>query len=121
MTILKHAATALYGLGSERGRGSDDRRSRNRRQIIILPGVGFPGSSDYNLCNASRCLRLSDGRVVHRTQILRLRPILTTMDGCSKYVRVDTYWLGKPLRNVFNHVHSLNLQGERKLSGIVLI
>lgn len=24
---------------------------------------------------------------------------------------VDTYWLGKPLRNVFNHKHSLNLQG----------
>ena len=124
ITILKDAAaTAMYG-------------SRAANGVVIIttvtpkPGkinidynftgtLEFPDLTDYNLMNAREKLetevaaglfkadpKSDDYGDVQRTLTQRYKAKLNNV------VRgVDTYWLSKPLRTVFNQKHSLYLDG----------
>ena len=124
ITILKDAAaTAMYG-------------SRAANGVVVIttiapkPGkinvsysmtgtLSIPDLSDYNLMNAKEKLETeaaahvfeadpkdpqyaSDQATLDREYQNKLNNII---EG------VDTYWLSKPLRTVFNHKHSIFLEG----------
>lgn len=122
ITILKDAAaTAIYG-------------SRAANGVVIIttvtpePGkinvdysftgtLEYPDLTDYNLMNAREKLE---------TEVAAGLFTASPEDGASEQSRldemynlklnnvvrgVDTYWLSKPLRTVFNHKHSLYLDG----------
>lgn len=124
ITILKDAAaTAMYG-------------SRAANGVVIIttvtpkPGkininynftgtLEFPDLTDYNLMNAREKLEtevaaglfkadpksesyVSDQNKLDETYNKKLNNVVRG---------VDTYWMSKPLRTVFNHKHSLYLDG----------
>ena len=118
-TILKDAAaTAMYGSRAANGVVVVTTIAPKPGEIRITynftGGVELPDLSDYNLCNAAEKL-----------EIERLAGVYVEEDPTMQIVReieynkklqyvlkgVDTYWLAKPLRNAFNHTHSINVQG----------
>lgn len=119
MTILKDAAaTAMYG-------------SRAANGVVVIttvpptPGkvhatytmtgtLNMPDLSDYNLMNARQKLQtevLADVFIddAPYNQILREKEYNAKLSNIRE--GVNTYWLSKPLRTVFNHKHSLFLEG----------
>ncbi|MFR7877294.1 MAG: SusC/RagA family TonB-linked outer membrane protein, partial [Butyricimonas paravirosa] len=67
---------------------------------------------DYNLCNASEMLEVERRAGLYTDPNSQATADIDYNGRMQQILRgVDTYWLGKPLRNVFNHKHSLNLQG----------
>ncbi len=121
MTILKDAAaTAMYGSRAANGvvvvTTVAPKPGELRVMYNFTGGAEFPDLSDYNLCNAWEML-----------EVERLAGLFTAEDGdpgvqanldykynqllneVARGVRTD--WLAQPLRNVFNHSHSLNISG----------
>ena len=122
ITILKDAAaTAIYG-------------SRAANGVVVIttvtlkPGklnvsynftgsVTAPDLSDYNLLNAAEKLELE--RKVGFYDIANGDGYVTDYELQKEYYNklanikegVDTYWMAKPLRTVFNHNHSLYIDG----------
>ena len=76
--------------------------------------VVFPDLSDYNLLNAQEKLDLEELAGCYKDKNGD-----TTFEGEEEYYDklaniksgVDTYWLSKPLETVFNHKHSLFVEG----------
>lgn len=119
MTILKDAAaTAMYGSQAANGvvvvTTVAPKPGEMRITYNLSGGADFPDLSDYNLCNAKEMLEVETlaGQYIgdelnsqawcDEQYHLRLNNILRG---------IDTDWMSKPLRNVFNHTHSLNIQG----------
>lgn len=122
ITILKDAAaTAMYG-------------SRAANGVVIIttvtPKAGkvnidynftgtleYPDLTDYNMMNAREKLETEVAAGMYTakpeagaSEQNRLDQIYN--NKLNNVVRgVDTYWLSKPLRTVFNHKHSLYLDG----------
>lgn len=119
ITILKDAAaTALYG-------------SRAANGVVVIttvapkPGklnvaysmtgeVSMPDLSDYNLLNAEEKLE-----VERLAKVYEADDDMDQYQLMNEYYRklfnvqrgVNTYWLSKPLHTVFNHKHSLYVDG----------
>lgn len=119
ITILKDAAaTAMYGSQAANGVVVVTTVAPKPGEMQITynfsGGADFPDLSDYNLCNAAEML-----------EVERLAGVYTAKNPNEQYDKdqgyrerlnnilrgIDTDWLSQPLRNVFNHTHSLNLQG----------
>ena len=115
ITILKDAAaTAMYGSRAANGvvviTTQAPKPGRVRVNYTMTGEITSPDLSDYNLMNASEKLdaevkaqlfgdgdvNLNDEYLAKRNNILR---------------GVDTYWLSQPLRTVFNHKHSIYIDG----------
>lgn len=119
MTILKDAAaTALYGSRASNGVVVVTTVAPQPGEMQInynfTGGVDLPDLSDYNLCNAWEKLEVERLAGVYTstnpaTQVQLDKQYYTKLRNIQRGVETD--WLAKPLRNVFNHTHSLNLQG----------
>lgn len=119
MTILKDAAaTALYGSRASNGVVVVTTVAPQPGEMQInynfTGGVDLPDLSDYNLCNAREKLEVERLAGVYTstnpaTQVQLDKQYYTKLRNIQRGVETD--WLAKPLRNVFNHTHSLNLQG----------
>ena len=77
-------------------------------------GADFPDLSDYNLCDAKEMLEVErlSGRYTpdeNNTQSWCDQEYHARLNNILRGVNTD--WMSKPLRNVFNHTHSLNIQG----------
>ncbi|MGN0189212.1 MAG: SusC/RagA family TonB-linked outer membrane protein [Candidatus Cryptobacteroides sp.] len=122
ITILKDAAaTALYGSRASNGvvviTSVAPSPGKLKISYKFVGTVEAPDLSDYNLMNAEEKLQTEllagcydpvkagvPSDVVER---------LTEYNAKLQNVRkgVDTYWMAKPLRSVFNHKHSLYIDG----------
>ncbi|RHR78382.1 SusC/RagA family TonB-linked outer membrane protein [Odoribacter sp. AF15-53] len=119
MTILKDAAaTAMYGSRAANGVVVVTTVAPKPGELRITynfnGGAEFPDLSDYNLCNAAEKLELEKwaGVYTSETPSMQITKNIEYQNKLANVLRgVDTDWLAKPLRNVFNHKHSLNLQG----------
>lgn len=119
MTILKDAAaTAMYGSRAANGVVVVTTVAPKPGELRITynfnGGAEFPDLSDYNLCNAAEKLELEKwaGVYASETPSMQITKNIEYQNKLANVLRgVDTDWLAKPLRNVFNHKHSLNLQG----------
>mgnify|MGYP002711462946 FL=1 len=117
MTILKDAAaTALYGSRAANGVVVVTTVAPKPGEMQItynLTGGGdFPDLTDYNLCNAAEMLEIERRMGLYTSAIDQALKDLDYNRRLQQVLRgVDTYWLSKPLRNVFNHKHSLNVSG----------
>ena len=117
MTILKDAAaTALYGSRAANGVVVVTTVAPKPGEMQIMynftGGGDFPDLSDYNLCNAAEMLEVERRAGLYTDPTSQATADIDYNGRMQQILRgVDTYWLGKPLRNVFNHKHSLNLQG----------
>lgn len=119
MTILKDAAaTAMYGSRAANGvvvvTSVAPKPGELQINYTFTGGADFPDLSDYNLCNA-----------VEKLEVERLAGYYTAQTEAGQAVKdaqynqklqkilkgVNTDWMSQPLRNVFNHKHSLNLSG----------
>lgn len=119
ITILKDAAaTAMYGSRAANGVVVVTTVAPTPGQLRVTynftGGSVFPDLSDYNLCNAAEKLEVerlsglfsSTDKAVLETSDEEYNTIL------QKVLRgVNTDWLAQPLRNVFNHTHSLYVEG----------
>lgn len=119
MTILKDAAaTAIYGSRAANGVVVVTTVAPSPGKLNVTynlsGGMEFPDLSDYNLCNAEEKLeveRLSgvyssiDKEVLERSDKDYNEVLQMIQRG------VNTDWLSQPLRNVFNHTHSLYIDG----------
>lgn len=122
ITILKDAAaTALYGSRAANGvvviTTVTPKPGKLNVSYNFTGGVTAPDLSDYDLLNAAEKLELerkvgfydidkADGYTSEYTLKKEYYDKLANiMEG------VDTYWLAKPLRTVFNHNHSLYVDG----------
>lgn len=119
MTILKDAAaTALYGSRAANGVVVVTTVAPKPGELRVMYngtfGAEFPDLSDYNLCNASEMLEVerlaglfvSDNPSTQKDHDIRYNDLLNEV---RRGVRTD--WLAQPVRNAFNHSHSLNLSG----------
>ena len=119
MTILKDAAaTALYGSRAANGvvvvTTVAPKPGEMRITYNFTGGGDFPDLSDYNLCNAAEMLEAERraGLYSANDPSSQATADIDYNARMQQVLRgVDTYWLAKPLRNVFNHKHSLSLQG----------
>lgn len=121
MTILKDAAaTALYGSRASNGvivvTTVPPKPGELRIVYNFTAGAEFPDLSDYNLCNASEMLQvekmagLYDAPADNPAGQIQLD--MEYNDLLNEVRRgVQTDWLAQPLRNAFNHTHSMNLSG----------
>ena len=122
VTILKDAAsTAIYGSKAANGvivvETIQPRSGQLRLSYNGNYKIQFADLSDYNLMNAREKLETEvaagmftakpeDGASEqNRLDVLYNQKLNNVVRG------VDTYWLSKPLRTVFNHKHSLYLDG----------
>lgn len=117
--ILKDAAaTAMYGSRAGNGvvvittvvpKPGELNISYNLSGLLSMPDL-----SDYNLMNASEKLEAEVAAGIYTADAP-----MDQLDRESEYYAklsniiegVDTYWLSKPLRTVFNHKHSLYIEG----------
>ena len=117
ITVLKDAAaTALYGSRAANGVVVVTTVAPKPGEMQItynLTGGGdFPDLTDYNLCNAAEMLEIERRMGLYTSAIDQALKDLDYNRRLQQVLRgVDTYWLSKPLRNVFNHKHSLNVSG----------
>ena len=116
-SVLKDAAaTALYGSRAANGVVVVTTVAPKPGEMQItynLTGGGdFPDLTDYNLCNAAEMLEIERRMGLYTSAIDQALKDLDYNRRLQQVLRgVDTYWLSKPLRNVFNHKHSLNVSG----------
>ena len=121
MTILKDAAaTAIYGSRAANGvvvittvapKPGEVRVSYNFTGTLEMPDL-----RDYNLANASEKLEIERRAGLYDKGNSGNN---TTADGLNKYYEkyaliqsgIDTDWLSLPLRNAFDHKHSLYIEG----------
>lgn len=121
MTILKDAAaTAIYGSRAANGvvvittvapKPGEVRVSYNFTGTLEMPDL-----RDYNLANASEKLEIERRAGLYDKGN---NGNDTTADGLNKYYEkyaliqsgIDTDWLSLPLRNAFDHKHSLYIEG----------
>ena len=115
ITILKDAAaTAMYGSRAANGvvviTTQAPKPGRVRVNYTMTGEITSPDLSDYNLMNAAekldaevRANLFGDGDINLNEDYLAKRN--NVMRG------VDTYWLSQPLRTVFNHKHSIYIDG----------
>lgn len=119
MTILKDAAaTAMYGSRAANGvivvTTIAPKPGELRITYNLNGGAEFPDLSDYNLCSAAEKLELEKWAGVYTSESpsMQITKNIEYQNKMANVLRgVNTDWLAKPLRNVFNHKHSLNLQG----------
>lgn len=119
ITILKDAAaTAMYGSRAANGVVVVESVAPKPGEMHVMYNLSgslqFPDLSDYNLCNAAEKLeaeRLSGVYSSTDENVL----ILTDKEYVDVLQRIqrgiDTDWLSQPLRNVFNHTHSVYIDG----------
>lgn len=114
ITILKDAAaTAMYGSRAANGvvvvTTVAPRPGEIRVTYNFTGGVELPDLSDYNLCNAEEKLEVERLSGVFADnvygEIAYNKKLRNVLQG------IDTDWLAQPLRNVFNHQHSIYLEG----------
>lgn len=119
MTILKDAAaTAMYGSRAANGvivvTTIAPKPGELRITYNFNGGAEFPDLSDYNLCGAAEKLELEKWAGVYTAESssMQITKDIEYQNKMANVLRgVNTDWMAKPLRNVFNHKHSLNLQG----------
>lgn len=119
MTILKDAAaTAMYGSQAANGvvvvTTVAPKPGEMQITYNISGGADFPDLSDYNMCNAREILeaeRLSNVYVSDDPANQASNDIEYNERLNNVKLGINTDWMSQPLRNVFNHTHSLNLQG----------
>lgn len=119
MTILKDAAaTALYGSRAANGvvvvTTVPPKPGEMRINYNFTGGAEFPDLSDYNLCNAIEKMEVEklSGRYTANDPSLQVHKDQEYIQALNQVLRgVNTDWLALPLRNVFNHSHSLSVQG----------
>lgn len=122
ITILKDAAaTALYGSRAANGvviiTTVVPKAGKLNVAYNFVADVSFPDLTDYNLLNAEEKLeteRLA-GCFVYNPADEYADEYALKKEYNDKLANVkkgvDTYWLSKPLQSVFNHRHSLYVDG----------
>lgn len=117
MTILKDAAaTALYGSRASNGivviTTVKPKEGQLHVSYNLVGSVVMPDLTDYNLMNAREKMEaeIATGKYNEMYSESWLEEqyrekMLNILSG------VNTYWLSKPLHTVFNHQHSLRLEG----------
>lgn len=119
MTILKDAAaTAMYGSRAANGvvvvTTVPPKPGEMQITYNFTGGADFPDLSDYNLCSAKEILEVERqaGLYIAESESGQPDKDIDYNARLQNILRgVDTDWLSKPLRNVFNHKHSLTVQG----------
>lgn len=119
MTILKDAAaTAIYGSQAANGvvvvTTVAPKPGEMRITYNLSGGADFPDLSDYNLCNAAEMLEIERLAGIwtgenENDQAWKDEQYHARLNNIRMGINTD--WLSQSLRNVFNHTHSLNLQG----------
>lgn len=120
ITILKDAAaTAMYGSRAANGvvviSSVVPQPGKLNISYTMVGDVVTPDLSDYDLLNAAEKLELERragfyiAKDPDRDQLAYDREYNAKLASVRK--GVDTYWLAKPLRTVFNHKHSLTIDG----------
>lgn len=120
ITILKDAvATAMYGSRAANGVIVITTREIQPGKLNVsysMNGeVAFPDLSDYNLMHAAE--KIETERLAG---LFEPDDVSSEVAGLTEYNNklkqlakgVDTYWLSKPVRTVFNHKHSLVVEGK---------
>lgn len=119
ITILKDAAaTALYGSRAANGvvvittiapKPGEMRVTYNGTFSVELPDL-----SDYNMCNAAEKLeveRLSGLFISDSPSLQNVKDLEYNEKMQEILLGVNTDWMAQPLRNAFNHKHSLYIDG----------
>ncbi|WP_059026223.1 SusC/RagA family TonB-linked outer membrane protein [Gabonibacter massiliensis] len=122
ITILKDAAaTAMYGSRAANGvvvvTTVAPKMGEMRVTYNFNGGVELPDLSDYNLCNAAEKLEIERlmGQYTTKDPDLQALKDIEYNTILQRVLRgVDTDWLAQPLRNVFNHKHSISIEGGEK-------
>lgn len=114
MTILKDAAaTAMYGSRAANGVVVVTTVAPTPGEVRITynftGGVELPDLSDYNLCNAEEKLNVEKLSGKFKNDVYGEMEYNKILQNVLK--KIDTDWLAQPLRNAFNHKHSLFLEG----------
>lgn len=119
VTILKDAAaTAMYGSRAANGvvvvTTIAPKPGEMRVSYNFTGGVELPDLSDYNMCDAAEKLEAEYQAGLYTSDNVSTQASLdidynTVMNKILK--GVDTDWLAQPLRNVFNHKHTLYVEG----------
>lgn len=122
ITILKDAAaTAVYGSRSANGvvviETVAPQPGKLRVDYNVVTSVALPDLNDYNLMNAAEKLeaeKLAGFYIITPSSSLADRSAITkeVLLKENQLIRgVNTDWLAQPVRNEFNHKHTLNLDG----------
>lgn len=123
VTILKDAAsTAIYGSKAANGVVVVETKAPEAGQLRVSYngnfGIQFADLTDYNLMNSAEKLEFEKlaGRYTPIDLDTHWGSIaVSNQDYFKRYKEVlrgvDTYWLGEPLRTVFNHRHNLYIDG----------
>lgn len=119
MTILKDAAaTAMYGSRAANGvvvvTSVAPKPGELQVTYNFTGGAEFPDLTDYNLCNAAEKLEVErlSGLFVASSPSGQADKDIEYSEKMQNVLRgINSDWMAQPLRNVFNHTHSLNLQG----------
>ena len=119
LTILKDAAaTAMYGSRAANGvvviTTIAPKPGELRVTYNLTTAFELPDLSDYNLCNAAEKLELERLSGVYKapTESSQVVMDMKYNDLLLQIQRgIDTDWLAQPLRNAFNHRHSVYMEG----------
>ena len=123
ITILKDAAaTAMYGSRAANGvviiTTVTPKAGQMNVSYNLVGDITMPDLSDYDLLNAAEKLeveRLAGYYVYDPESTYQRNEFELEQEYNEKLTNirkgVDTYWLGKPLHTVFNHKHSLYIDG----------
>ncbi|MEY8593643.1 SusC/RagA family TonB-linked outer membrane protein [Butyricimonas hominis] len=123
ITILKDAAaTAMYGSRSANGVVVITTVAPKPGEVSVSYGLtgtlSMPDLTDYNLMNAAEKLeteRVAGLYTYDSDEEVAYNQLTLDEEYYKKLANikrgVDTYWLSKPLRTVFNHQHSLYIEG----------
>lgn len=123
ITILKDAAaTAMYGSRSANGVVVITTVAPKSGEVSVsysLTGtLSMPDLTDYNLMNAAEKLeteRVAGLYVLEEDDLTSATQFQLDLEYSEKLANVrrgvDTYWLSKPLQTVFNHLHSVYIEG----------
>ncbi len=123
ITILKDAAaTAMYGSRAANGvviiTTVTPKAGQMNVSYNLVGDITMPDLSDYDLLNAAEKLeveRLAGYYVYDPESTYQRNEFELEQEYNEKLANirkgVDTYWLGKPLHTVFNHKHSLYIDG----------
>jgi len=123
ITILKDAAaTALYGSRAANGvvviTTVKPRAGKLNVSYNFVGGITYPDLTDYNLLNAKDKLKVEklagfyDAEKFNDSYVTQY-PLDEEYSKKKAAVTsgIDTYWLSQPLHTVFNHNHSLYIDG----------
>ena len=123
MTILKDAAaTALYGSRASNGVIVIETTAPGAGKLSVNYNATFavtaPDLSSYNMCNAAEMVEVErraglfeqwyegeDATKLYSREKLYHSKKNQVLQG------VDTYWLSQPLETMFNHTHSIAVEG----------